>query len=237
MPDQKSGSGSGLSLQTLLISSLAAAAAATVVPMFWEQGTLIATAMTPVVVALVSEGLRRPVERVSAVAPRVARRTATGAALRRFDPAAARTRDHAELGARGRGPERFEPLPPHQREDAPVTREDDPYGLRAAERRRPRLKIALVTGLLAFVAAAAVVTVSELAIFGGSVSGQGGRTSIFGGSTKKKTEKSKQQQEPTATPQGQSAPSATPTPGATETATPAPTTSPTPAPATPTPGQ
>src|SRR5919199_1770016 len=99
MPDQKSGSGSGLSLQTLLISSLAAAAAATVVPMFWEQGTLIATAMTPVVVALVSEGLRRPVERVSAVAPRVARRTATGAALRRFDPGVARSRDHAEIGA------------------------------------------------------------------------------------------------------------------------------------------
>jgi hypothetical protein len=79
MPDEKKERSGGLSLQTLLISAGAAVAAATIVPLFWEQGTLFATAMTPVVVALVSEALRKPVERVSAVAPRVARRPATGA--------------------------------------------------------------------------------------------------------------------------------------------------------------
>ena len=47
---------SGLSIQTLLISAAAAVAAATIVPMFWEHGTIFATAMTPVVVALGSEG-------------------------------------------------------------------------------------------------------------------------------------------------------------------------------------
>src|SRR5215212_5217115 len=121
-PEQKHRSSGGLSVQTLLISSVAAVAAAMIVPMIWEHGTILATAMTPVIVALVSEGLRKPVEHVSSVAPRVARRTATGAAVRRSDPAAARTRDHADVGARGRGPERFEPLPPHLRAETPATR-------------------------------------------------------------------------------------------------------------------
>ena len=53
-----------LSLQTLVISSLSAGAAAIVVPLFWERGTLLATAITPVIVALVSEALRRPAERI-----------------------------------------------------------------------------------------------------------------------------------------------------------------------------
>src|SRR5829696_10097783 len=109
-PKQQS---SGLSIQTLVISAAAAVAAATVVPMIWERGTIIATAMTPVVVALVSEGLRKPVQQVSAVAPRVARRSGTGAAVRSHEPAAARTRDHEQVGARGEGPERFDPLPEH----------------------------------------------------------------------------------------------------------------------------
>src|SRR3954451_15453335 len=111
MPDGQKQTSSGLSIQTLLISAAAAAAAATLVPMIWERGTIVATAMTPVIVALVSEGLKKPVEHVSAVAPRVARRSGTGAAVRRFEPAAADTRHHERVGARGKGPERFEPLP------------------------------------------------------------------------------------------------------------------------------
>src|SRR5215211_976912 len=112
-------SGGGLSVQTLLISAVAAVAAATIVPLFWEHGTIVATAMTPVIVALVSEGLRKPVQHVSAVAPRVTRRSGTGAAVRRFEPAAAAgTRDPERVGARGEGPERFDPLPPHLRGDA-----------------------------------------------------------------------------------------------------------------------
>ena len=132
--DRERGGGGGLSLQTLLISSLAAVTAATLVPMFWEQGTLFATAMTPIVVALASEAFRRPAERITAVAPRVARRTATGAAVRRFEPDAARTREPERVGARGAGPERLDPSPPSPRSD-------DPFGLRAPERRgRPRLE-------------------------------------------------------------------------------------------------
>src|SRR5687767_9695463 len=206
-PEQKSSG--GLSVQTLLISAAAAVAAATIVPMIWEQGTIFATAMTPVVVALVSEGLRKPVQHVSTVAPRVVRRSGTGAAVRRSAPAAARTRDPERVGARGEGPERFEPLPDHLRDEAPALREDDPFGLRQAQRApRPRLKVALLTGLLAFVIAAAVVTASELALFGGSVSSDR-RTSLFGGDRSSATG-TEDEATPTATPGEE----ATPTPEA-----------------------
>jgi hypothetical protein len=237
---------SNLSIQTLLISACSAVAAATIVPRVWEAGTVVATAMTPVVVALVSEALRKPVERVSVVAPRVARRTGTGAAVRRFDPDAASSRQHAEVGARGRGPERFEPLPPHRRGDPPRVSDDDPFGLRAAQRPAGRLsgrrvRIAVITGLLAFALAAAVVTASELTIFGGSVSGKRGSTTLFSGasssSTKSRSKDSATptpsatatpQSESTATPTATATPSQTATPSATPTQTAAPSATATP---------
>ena len=227
---QDRGSG-GLSLQTLVISSAAAVAAAVVVPLFWAKGTIVATAITPIIVALVSEALRKPAERISAVTPRVARRTATGAAVRRFEPEAAQTRRPERVGARGEGPERAAPRMPAQR--APNGTPEDPFGLRAADRRRPRLKIALVTGLLAFVAAAAFVTVSELALFDGSVSGERGRTTIFGGQQRDAPEDREATPEATreATPEEDAA---APTPTPEGEATPTPTATPT-APAEPTP--
>jgi hypothetical protein len=216
---EKSESGGGLSITTLLISAVGAVAAATIVPLFWQRGTLIATAMTPVIVALVSEALRKPAEKITAAAPLVARRSATGAAVRRFDPAAARTRHPESVGARGRGPERYDPEVP-QGGVSP----DDPFGLRkAAAPRRPWWKIGLVTGLLAFVIGAGVVTASELTVFGNSVSGAGhGKTSLFGGSSKHH----KADATPTPAPDASATPSATPagtaTPAPTETATPTP---------------
>ena len=149
--------------------------------MIWERGTVLATAMTPVIVALVSEALKKPAQAVSAVAPKVTtRRSGTGAAVRRFDPDAAETRHHERVGARGEGPERFEPLPPARRGEEPPTRSDDPFGLRAADKpQRHHWKIAVITGLLAFVIAAGFVTVTELRA-GGSVSSNR-RTSLWGG--------------------------------------------------------
>jgi hypothetical protein len=191
--DSKDGGG-GLSLQTLLISSLAAVAAAIVVPMLWEKGSILATAITPIIVAVVSEALNRPAAVIKTAAPRVARRTATGAAVR--------TRTPTGVGARGDGPEQ---LPP---------RGHDPFGLYEDERprgnRRP-LKLALITGLLAFIIGAGVVTASELALFGHSVGQSHRSTGLFGGHTSKATAT------PTATP------TATETPTATQTATPTPT--------------
>lgn len=54
-----------------------------------------------------------------------------------------------------------------------------PLGL-SSIRRRPRVKIALVTGLLAFLIAAVALTVPEL-IAGGSIGGGEGRTTLFSG--------------------------------------------------------
>lgn len=76
MKHEKTESGGGLSLQTLLISSLSAVIATVVVSQFWESGTLLFTALVPVAVALTSEALRRPAERITQVAPRAGARPA-----------------------------------------------------------------------------------------------------------------------------------------------------------------
>jgi hypothetical protein len=90
---------------TLVISSLSAGAAAIVVPLIWENGTLLATAITPVIVALVSEALRRPAERLGEVLPEVARRTATRAVPRHTDDAAAQLPAGGGQSTAGRRPQ------------------------------------------------------------------------------------------------------------------------------------
>lgn len=52
-------------VRTLVIASLGSAAAAVITSQFWIAGTPIAAAMTPVIVALVSELLHRPTERIA----------------------------------------------------------------------------------------------------------------------------------------------------------------------------
>jgi hypothetical protein len=205
-------SGGGLSLQTLLISSLAAVAAAIVVPLIWQKGTLIATALTPIIVAVVSEALRKPAAVIGAAAPRVTRRTTP--------------RDPVPVPA-----EHFDPLPPEERFDEPALRPDDPFGLRGARvtrsPRRPWWKLGLATGLLSFVIGAGVVTASELAVFGNAVTDKG-RTTLFGGTESKRSASPQPDAtpSPSATPGTEPTPSATPTPAPTE----APSATPTPAP-------
>ena len=55
---------------TLIIAAISAVAAATVVSRLWQTGTVMATAMTPVLVTLVREALERPAKRVSSIATR-----------------------------------------------------------------------------------------------------------------------------------------------------------------------
>ncbi|MEA2389880.1 MAG: hypothetical protein QOG41_2653 [Thermoleophilaceae bacterium] len=198
-PEVKSG---GLSLQTLLISSLAAVAAAIVVPMFWARGSLIATAITPIIVAIVSELLNRPAKVITQVTPRVTRRSATGAALRSKQPSGVGARGKAGGPGGGSPPVAIpEQLPP---------RRDDPFGLYEPERPRRRypLRIAVITGLLAAVIGAGVVTASELTLFGHQIGNSQRSTGLLGGKS------SKSDATPTPTP------TATPTATATETATP-----------------
>ena len=197
---------SGISIQTLVLSSLGAVAAAVIVPLFWDRGTLIATAMTPVIVAVTSEALRRPAEKITAVTPRVTRRSATGAAVR--------------------APEAFDPLPPDQRDAAPGVRDDDPFELRRRAPVRHHWRVALATGAAAFVVAAVALTGSEL-VFGGPATKDTGRTTLFGGRHARDA-KATPAPSPTATPADEQTPEATATPTVTPTLTPTPTVTPAP---------
>jgi hypothetical protein len=58
-------SGAGLSVQTLVIASASSLVAALVVHEFWQGGAILGAAVTPVIVALVSEALRKPAEVIS----------------------------------------------------------------------------------------------------------------------------------------------------------------------------
>lgn len=54
--------GGGLSLQTLVIASLSSLAAALFIHEFWQAGAVLGAAVTPVIVAIVSEALRKPAQ-------------------------------------------------------------------------------------------------------------------------------------------------------------------------------
>jgi hypothetical protein len=216
---------SGISLKTLIIAAAASATAAIVVPMFWEPGTVFAAAMTPIIVSIVSELLKHPTEKVSTV---TSRRTKAGTAVvpamppdEPFDPLAPAPADELQALPRTTTPRAV-------------------HGRRGLSGRQWRL--ALVTGLVAFVGAVAFVTASEL-LAGERVGSASNPTTFFG---KERRDREPSTPTPTATPTGDAeetpvpTPTASPTPSATTTA---PTATPTPAapapqsapPATPTP--
>ena len=207
----------GLSVHTLLIAGAASAAAAFVIPLFWKPGTVFAAAMTPIIVAVVTEGLKRPTETVKSVA--AARRTASWENEREdFDPLA--------------------PPPPEDLEALPQTTSQRTVRSSRGFKLTPRQwKVALATGALAFVLAVTFVTASEL-IAGEKVGGSSNPTTFFGerdrgrngGGNGSDDDKEKEK----ATPEATRTPGATSTP--TPTATPVPTQTPAPtATATPTP--
>ncbi len=147
-------------VRTLVIASIASAAAALITSQFWIRGTPIAAALTPIIVTLVSELLHRPTEKIAQ------RMTAETDAL----PEAA--------GA--------EPPPPSE-ETAPRPAPDTDFKVyRTGSARRKRIAWAtvLTTGLLAFVIAAVVLTVPEL-IAGGSIGGRDRATTLVPSKQKK----------------------------------------------------
>jgi hypothetical protein len=216
MSREKSG---GLSVTTLLIASASAAAAAVVVPLFWQRGSIVAAAITPVIVTLVSESLRAPVTKVQEVG--VWRRTPEGTAVRQ--PV-------------GRD---FQPMDPEEeRIEIDPQQPDDPFGLYEGERdgggffTRRKVIIALVTGLIAFAIAAVVVTAGELTF--GDSSSPTHKTTFFGGRksratptpTSTPTATPKAGQTPTPTPSASATPTPSATPGTQATATPSATATP-----------
>ena len=199
------GGGEGLSLQTLVVAAAASAVAALVVSHLWKDGTVVAAAMTPVVVAITKEMLTRPMESELVRKPvQQVGRLASGRILVPGRTGARGPRDEGRV------------LPPA--EERPVgqsnggTQADGgapeftpirTYGRRW--RRPPHLKIAVITGLIAFLIAAAALTLPEL-IFGGAISSHHSTTLFGGGSGKSKNDKNKNQQNTTSTQPQQSKP-------------------------------
>ena len=143
---------SHISLQTLIIASIASAAASFAASRIWGSGTLVSAAATPVVVALVSEFLRRPVQTVAKTAQKVP--TVQTLPLHR----------------------RTVPAPG----DSTTTSKDDSGTTPHAETGAwHRWRLAVVTGVLAFAIVVAVFTVPDL-LAGHSITGNGQPTTFFG---------------------------------------------------------
>jgi hypothetical protein len=126
-------------------------AAAILVHEVWRGGAILGAAVTPVVVGIVGEALRRPVDRLSAVRE-------GGRKL-----PADREHDVPQV-SRARG-------------DDPFGLWEDQRKRRS--RGKTWLTLGIVTGVIGFAVAAFLLTGSEL-VFGGSVAGSK-RTTIFGG--------------------------------------------------------
>ena len=169
-----------LNIRTLVIASVASAIAAVVTSQFWIAGTPIAAAVTPVIVALVSELLHRPTERIAE------RFTAETDAL----PA-----DAMGAGPPPRDPQRA-PAPARDLPPPPEERGVSMY--RSAPRRRLPVRTIAVTAVLAFVIGAAVLTLPEL-LTGQSIGKGDGKTSIFATDRDKPESEAPQEQAPMQT--------------------------------------
>ncbi len=202
---------SNVDLITLAIAAVASGVAAFVTSKVWTGGTLISAAMTPVIVALVKEGIARPVD----VTTRRVRDLTTGKTMEVEVPVE----------------DDFDPLAP----PAPPPGTEPGITLHRETRARKPWKIALITGLLAFAIAAVVITVPQVIANASGGGGGGGGTTYFGGGSKRKDSKQQDGSKdatPTPAPDATrtAAPEATqtPEPDATEEATPSATPTPTP---------
>ena len=59
------GGGRGISIVTVLAASAGSALSALITSIFWPDGSVISAALTPLIIALVSEAVRRPTERLT----------------------------------------------------------------------------------------------------------------------------------------------------------------------------
>jgi hypothetical protein len=148
-----------LNMRTLAIASGASATAAAVTSQLWIHGTWLAAALTPVLVALISEAMHRPTERLARAwtSDRPAARPARGAAT---EPAGFA------------GPVRVYRQPSSS---APL--------------RRLALGVVIATGVIAFLIAVAVLTAGDLISGGSIGKGSGSTTFFSPDSKKQSEQK------------------------------------------------
>src|SRR5437763_9267044 len=159
MAQQRRHGGGGLSLRMLAIASAASLTAALLTRQLLPSGTIYASALTPVIVAAVSEMLARPADRVAAL--REQRRTMV---LEAREVRASRVLGEEPNPLRGapdfaQGGEPLEE--PGAASNGHRAGEDPLEGLRIHGRARRRFlhpKVWIATGLVAFAIAAAALT-------------------------------------------------------------------------------
>jgi hypothetical protein len=160
----------GLNMRTLVIASVASAAAAAVTSQLWIHGTWLAAALTPALVALISEAMHRPTERLARTWTR------DRPAQLSYEPQPRRA-ERAPLPAAGATAQ------PSGTGAVRVYRQPSPR----APRRRLALGVVAATAAIAFVIAVAALTAGDL-ISGGSIGKGGGPTTFFSPDSKKQPE-------------------------------------------------
>jgi hypothetical protein len=170
-----------LNLRTLVIASAASATAALVTSRLWIAGTWLAAAMTPVIVTLVSELLRRPTERIT--------RGLTSDSPALPDPDAPARRVAERMRADAPQPDPDAPHPPLPGHEAPVRiYRTEPARPAAGHKRKIAYRAVLVTAALAFAIGAIGLTVAEL--IAGNSFGKSDRRTTFVPTTRHKKDTS-----------------------------------------------
>jgi hypothetical protein len=176
-----------LNTRTLTIASVASASAAAVTSQLWIAGTWIAAALTPVLVALISEALHRPTERVARAW--TAEREPRGSRAEPRAHSATRAEPTAVTGTAG-------PVRVYRQTERGVTESE--RGRPTLAGRRIPWRAVLLTAAAAFAIAVATITVIDLASTGSVNTTPLGRTggSRAKGSDQPQPQKQKDQQSP-----------------------------------------
>jgi hypothetical protein len=201
-----------LNTRTLTIASVASATAAAVTSQLWIAGTWIAAALTPVLVALISEALHRPTERVARAwtAEREPRGGRSGRAQ-----TATRAEPAAVTGEAG-------PVRMYRQTSRGVTQSGRGVGAGRAvgeaesggavfSGRRIPWRAVLLTGAAAFVIAIAAITIIDLASTGSVNTTPLGRSGGARSHTSDSTEQKQDEQKQTPQDQQSTTPEETPT--------------------------
>jgi len=201
-----------LNARTLAIASAASASAAAVTSQLWIAGTWIAAAVTPLIVAIVSELLHRPTERIARAV------TSDRPALQLDDPSESPApAKRVDPDAPGAAPVRVYRQP------------SSPSG----PRRRIATRVVAMTALTGLLLGGVALTAAEL-IAGQSI-GKGDRaTSLVGGKARNKRASTTEERAPAPAPDTTEAPATEPEEPRTVTVTVPTETTPAPATTTPT---
>jgi hypothetical protein len=172
-----------LNTRTLTIASVASASAAAVTSQLWIAGTWIAAALTPVLVALISEAVHRPTERIARAWTSEREMSAT--------PTATPTRREPTTVSGTAGPVRV------YRQSGPRTT--------MLTKRRIAIGTVAATAAIAFAIGILALTTVDL-VSGGSVGKGSGRSTLFSGSSSDRKEQPQQDQSQDTNPDKQQRP-------------------------------